>query len=469
MSYNPCKSERRCGTLLCKQQQQPRCRGAERDRNAMQRIPPSQRLSQQLAGLLQEGLSSDSNQSEVRSLLIRFGIQRILQELLEAEQRDFLGVDRYERGSARHGQRNGYAPTHVDTGEGRIGLEAPQVRNSAEPFQSQLLAFLKGRTDVMERLVSEMYAHGLSTRDIEMAFTDATGGCVISRSVVSEVTERLWQEYQAFREQRWEGVKILYLFADGLYEPMRATGSSREAILCLWAICGDGRKRLLDVVLGNRESRDAWLESLRGLVSRGLQSPVLMTSDGAPGLTAALEQIFPEALRQRCLVHKTRNITQKVSAADLAAVKADVLSAYHASQPEVARLVADVVAKKWQPVYPSAMASFVDDFEACIAYLRCPPAHHKFIRTTNLAERAIEEERRRTKTIPRFFDEKSCLKLCFASLLRASRRWQRVTISEFDRTRLDLLREQLHQEYLARRGQAVPSQPAKPKEAVTAA
>lgn len=86
--------------------------------------------------------------------------------------------------------------------------------------------------------------------------------------------------------------------------------------MCLWAICEDGRKRLLDVVLGNGESRDAWLESLRGLVSRGLGTPVLMTSDGAPGLTAALEQTFPEALRQRCLVHKTRNTLGKVEVAD---------------------------------------------------------------------------------------------------------------------------------------------------------
>jgi transposase-like protein len=422
----------------------------------MQKIPPSERLGGQLSELLREGLAAESNQAEVRGMFIRLGMQRMLQEMLEAEQRDFLGVERYERGAARQGQRNGYTPAHVETGEGRVELQAPQVRHSPQPFESKLLGFLKGRTEIVERLATEMYAHGLSTRDIEAAFTDATGGSVLSKSAVSEVTERLWAEYQAFREQRWDGFEIVYLFADGLYEPMQATGSTRDAILCLWAICGDGRKRLLDVVVGNRESRDAWLESLRGLVGRGLRSPVLAASDGAPGLTAALEEVFPEALRQRCLCHKTRNVTQKVAAVDLSAVKADVQSAYYASRPEVARLVADDVVKKWQPKYPSAMASFLDDFEACIAYLRCPPSHHKFIRTTNLAERSIEEERRRTKTIPRFFDEKSCLKLCYASLIRASQRWQRVTITEFERTQLGVLREQLHQEYLIRRGKAVP-------------
>ncbi len=322
----------------------------------------------------------------------------------------------------------------------------------------------------MERLVSEMYAHGLSTRDIELAFTDATGGCLLSKSAVSEVTARLWQEYQAFREQRWDGVEILYLFADGLYEALRGTGDRREAILCLWAICGDGRKRLLDVVVGNTESQDAWLESLRDLVRRGLSAPVLMASDGSPVLIAALEATFPEALRQRCLAHKVRNVTAKVSAADHAQVKADVQSAYYASTPETARLLAEAVVQRWQPRYPGAVSSFLEDFEACIAYLRCPPAHHKYIRTTNLAERAIEEERRRTKTIPHFFNERGGLKLCYAALLRASQRWQRVTISEFDRTRLKVLWEQLHQEYPARRGRTASSAAeAKAREAATVA
>jgi putative transposase len=135
---------------------------------------------------------------------------------------------------------------------------------------------------------------------------------------------------------------------------LRESGDHRDAILCLWAICADGRKRLLDVSLGNKESREAWLEVLRDLVGRGLGAPVLMTSDGAPGLTAALEEVFPEALRQRCLVHKTRNVTAKVSAQDLAQVKGDIQSAYYAASPEVAKLVAEAVVKKWQPTYPSA-------------------------------------------------------------------------------------------------------------------
>ena len=408
----------------------------------MERIAPSKRLAQELARLLQGEPALPPG--ELRSLLVKLGARRILQELLEAEQRDFLGADRYERCEERKGVRNGYAELGLDMAEGRLELWAPQVRDSSEPFQSKLLAFLRGRTEVLERLVTEMYVHGLSTRDIEAAFTDVTGGCIISRSAVSEVTERLWQEYRAFRERDLSDLEVEYLFADGLYESLRRIGRRKEAVLCLWVICADGRKVLLDVVVGNRESMEAWLECLRGLVRRGLRLPVLMSSDGAPGLVAALEQVFPKALRQRCLAHKTRNVLAKVSAEGHSQVKADIQSAYYASSQEVARLVATQVVAKWQRAYPTAMSSFQEDFEACIAYLRCPASHHKYIRTTNLAERSIEEERRRSKVIPGFFDEKSALKLCFASLLRASQRWQRVRVTDWDRLQLDRLRQELY-------------------------
>jgi putative transposase len=183
--------------------------------------------------LVQDGVAGDVERGELRGMVMRLGMQRLVQELLEGEQRDFLGVERYERAGERRGHRNGYEPTHVETGEGRIAVHVPQVRNSAEPFESQLLVFLKGRTATVERLVSEMYAHGLSTRDIEAAFTDATGSCVLSKSTVSEVTSKLWEEYQAFRQQRWDGIAIDHLFADGLYDALEKSGDHRDAILCV--------------------------------------------------------------------------------------------------------------------------------------------------------------------------------------------------------------------------------------------
>ncbi|MBI2323136.1 MAG: transposase [Chloroflexi bacterium] len=131
----------------------------------MKRIPPSERVAKQLAELV-DGKATVSEETELRGLLLRLGVQRVLQELLEAEQREFLGAERYERGQKRRGQRNGYEPTHVDSAEGRIDLWAPQVRGSGERCTSRLVAFLRGRSAVLERLVGEMYAHGLCPRAI---------------------------------------------------------------------------------------------------------------------------------------------------------------------------------------------------------------------------------------------------------------------------------------------------------------
>ena len=186
-----------------------------------------------------------------------------------------------------------------------------------------------------------------------------------------------------------------------------------------------------------------WLDFLRDMLGRGLGHPVLITTDGAPGLVRAVEEVFAHSLRQRCLVHKVRNVTDKVPDSVRAEVKAAVQAAYYAPTKEVAEMVAADVLQKYQGTYPSAMKSFQEDWEACVAYLRCPQIHHKRIRTTNLIVRSFLEERRRTKVIPRFFTEQSCLKLAFATLWQASQRWQGVRMSDFERQQLALLRKEL--------------------------
>jgi putative transposase len=148
-------------------------------------------------------------------------------------------------------------------------------------------------------------------------------------------------------------------------------------------------------------------------------------------------------LRQRCLAHKTRNVTDKVPDSARAEVKAAVQAAYYAPNQEVARMIAADVLETYQALYPSAMKSFQDDEEACIAYLRCPRVHHKRTLTTNVLECSFLEERRRTKVIPRFFTEKSCLKLVVATLWRTNQRWQDVRMTDIERQQLRLLRREL--------------------------
>lgn len=409
----------------------------------MQRIPPSQIVRQRINQVLRDGVPGEA---DVVTLVVRLGVERLVQEMLEQEVTDYLGREHYQRrqpDQEHRGYRNGYEPGYLHTAEGQISVQVPQVRDGPATYRSQVMTALRGHSDVLERLAVAMYTRGLSTRDIEAALEEATGERLLSRSAVSELTETLWQDFEAFSRRDLSGFEVEYLFLDAVYESLRLQGAGKEGILCAWAICADGRKILLHLALGNKESYQNWLDFLRDMVRRGLRAPVLITSDGSPSLMRAIEEVFPRSLRQRCLAHKVRNVVDKVSDNRRDEIKAAVQAAYHTPDEVVAEMVAADVLKKYQERYPSAMKAFQDDWPACIAYLRCPRVHHKSIRTTNLLERSFLEQRRRTKTIPRFFTEKSCLKLVFATLWQANQSWHGVRMSDFERQQLRLLRRQL--------------------------
>jgi transposase-like protein len=406
-----------------------------------QRIAPSQKLQQGLHEMLSQGYSQDDLPA---SQFLKLAAQMVVQQVLEQEVVDYLGRERYERQPETTGYRNGYKPGRIRSTEGEIQVEVPQVRDTPEPYQSRLMVFLRGNSDVLDYLVTQMYTRGLSTRDIEDSFRDPqTGKSLLSRTAVSEITESLWEEFQAFRERDLSGFEVEYLFLDAIYESLREQGGLKEALLCAWGICRDGRKILLNLDLGNKESLSAWREFCRDMVKRGLPIPTMITTDGAPAVISAVEEIWPQSLRQRCTVHKTRNILDKVPKPAQPEIKRAVNAIWEAPNREVAdKLVTDFI-ERFGKDYPSAVACLQDDLEACLAFLRCPAHHHKRIRTTNLIERAFLEERRRTKTIPRFWDEKSCLKLAFATLWQASLRWQNVRMSELEIAMLKHLRAEL--------------------------
>ena len=185
----------------------------------------------------------------------------MVQEGLEAEQADFVGRERYERGE-RNGYRSGYKPGKLDTAEGRLSVALPQVRDAQQPFHSKLFELLKGDSQMLEYLATEMYACGWSTRDIEAAFTDDNGVCLLSRSGVSEVTEALWEEYEAFQQRDLSDIPVLYLFLDGLYEPLR-WDTAGSGFVCLGDYYRGGQGA---VVVGAGEQRE--LRCLAFLPSR---------------------------------------------------------------------------------------------------------------------------------------------------------------------------------------------------------
>jgi putative transposase len=407
----------------------------------MSKLAPSARLREEITAFLKNTPSVESA-GEALTQLVQLAATRVVQEALEQEQTDFIGRDRYARAPGR-GKRNGYVPGHLDTAEGRLAVAVPQVREAGALYRSVLYDFLRGHSDVVQTLAVEMYARGLSTRDIEAAFTDATGTCLLSKSAVSELTEQLWAEYEAFSQRDLSELPVLYVFLDGLYEPLRTHGITREAVLCAWAITTSGHKVLVHLALGSRESHDDWLGFLRDLVRRGLPVPLAITTDGAPGLLQAVSAVWPKSLRLRCWAHRMRNILAKVPEQLHDIVHAELVAIRDAATPAAGQAAAAAFLARWGPELPSAATCVSEDLEALLALHRLPWRHRKFVRTTNLIERSFVEERRRTKTLPRFFTEKSCLKLVYATLIRAAARWQRIVIGQLEHEQLEVLRREL--------------------------
>jgi transposase-like protein len=377
---------------------------------------------------------------------VKLATQLIIEEALEGEVQAELGREYYERGAVEAaGQRNGYRRGKLDSAEGRIEYAVPQVRGIAG-WRSAVRDALSGRSEELERLAIEMYARGLSVRDIEAAFIDESGRSVLSKSAVSQVTERLWTDYQAFASRDLSPLEVVYLFVDGIAERLHLS-QPREAVLAAWGITRQGNKVLLGLLPGTKEDTVSCKEFLRDLKARGLVDPVLVITDGASGLIRAVEEVFPRSLRQRCLAHRIRNLEAKVPAEPWREVKGLAHAAYRASSPALAWLTKDEFVKRFEAELPSATRCFLDDFEACIAHLRLPISHRRAIRTTNMLERLFGEERRRTKVIPHAFGERAVLKLMFAAMLRASKTWQRVVISDFERRQIEELRNELDEEF----------------------
>lgn len=407
----------------------------------MRRVPPSMLVREDLERLLAGGVDEGEN---IISTLVETVTRLVFQQLLEAEQADYLGGrGRYERREGgRGGSRNGYEPGRLRTAEGPVSLRVPQVRGSGEPYRSNLMSFLDGNSDVLERLVTEMYARGLSTRDVEDAFRDATGELLISKSAVSEITDQLWEDYQSFIARDLSEVSVEYLFCDAIFESLRRQGA-KEALLVAWCIDTEGRKHLLHLAVGNKESEAAWTEFFRNMVTRGLRMPTSVTTDGAPGMINAVDAVFERSVRIRCWFHRLANIRAKLPNDEAPEVMAHLYSVRDAPTLDAARAAADRFENTFAKQFPSAVACFHDDREALLAIHRVPVRHRIRVRTTNLAERGFEEERRRTKVIPRLMSEQATMKLAFATMIRAAERWCRVSINDLERRQLKLLRIEL--------------------------
>ncbi len=220
-------------------------------------------------------------------------------------------------------------------------------------------------------------------------------------------------------------------------------------MLAAWGFTFDGRKVLLHLMAGSKEDAETVSAFFQDMRARGLGDPLLVVSDGAPGVIKAIEVCFPRSARQRCLAHRMRNLAAKVPEDLWPEFKARATAAYQAPSRKIARELAEGLVADYGTELANAVACFMDDFEACIAHLRLPITHRRATRTTNLLERLFVEERRRLKIIPNAFGEKAVLKLMFGAMTRAAERWRSIRITEFERRQMAALRHELDHDYEA--------------------
>jgi putative transposase len=377
------------------------------------RIAPSARIEEAIEAALLDGIADPDRISQ----LGRLGTQLIIQRAVEEEVEAFLGRARYERTTEATGSRNGTRPRRVQTAEGEITIAMPQVRDSLVRFVSSTIPDTKAvvRTRPLEALVIGADVRGLSDRDIESLAAEAGLG-IISKTTVSTICRELRDRYRAFRARSLGEVRLLALFLDAIYLPTRPEGP-KEGVLVAWGFTTDGERVLLDVCLGQRERLEDWLDLGRGLTARGLRSPLLVVSDGAPGLIRAVTELWPDADRQRCSVHRLRNVLAKLP--ERPGLHERVRAAYWAAldgaaSPAEAEHALRVLVGELSAEYPSAAACLAEDLPALTVHLAYPLRLRRRLRSTNLLERSLEEVRRRTKVIGRFPGETSCLTMAWA-------------------------------------------------------
>jgi putative transposase len=412
-------------------------------------VPPSAEIEEQIDRLLAVGVGE--NPRESLSELARLGARLIIQRAVEDEFDAWLGRARYERRpehqrGLRHygdGLRNGFRPRRVQTLEGELEVEIPQVREAAEPFVSKLFPCSTKvlRTEPLRAMVIGAFVRGLSMRDIE-SLCEKAGLGKLSKSTAARLCTELRERFEQFKRRDLYDIQVAALFLDAVFLPVRPDGP-KEGVLVAWGFTEQGERVLLAVMLGMRESHEDWLALGRDLIARGLGAPLLIVADGAPGLIKAVEQCWPASDRQHCAVHRVRNLLAKLPERERERVRGAYWQALDDATDErngKQRLRA-LVDELDRAGYTAAAKCLADDLDALVVHLRYPTRHRRRWRSTNLLERSLAEVKRRTKVIGRFPGETSCLTLVWAVLdLYITHAKNGVRFNQLERQRLHRIR-----------------------------
>ena len=349
-------------------------------------------------------------------------VERVLQEVLEAEMTEHVGAVPHERTDTRKGHRNGHKPRTLRTRVGTLNLLVPQDREGT--FSTRLFCRYQRNEKALVLALMEMYVEGVSTRKVKDV-TEQLCGTTFSKSLISSLAGRLDAELEAWRSRPLEAKAYPYLFVDARYEKVRVDGRVvSQGVLVVSGVREDGYREILAVEVADTESEATYQEMFRSLKSRGLSGVELVCSDDHKGLKAAITRHFQGASWQRCQVHYVRNLLGMVSFAKRKELGADLRAIFAATSREQALGIASSVANKWREKGNEKVAEHLEEHvEECLTCLAFPESHRRRIRTINGLERLNQEIKRRTRVVRIFPNRYSCLRLVSALAVEHSEEW----------------------------------------------
>ncbi len=354
--------------------------------------------------------------------VVRNTVEETLNGLLEGEAEQICNAGRYERNGEREAHRSGKYQRKLMTQAGEVTLEVPKLKGAS--FETQIIERYKRRESSVEESLVEMYLAGVSVRRVE-DITEALWGERVSPSSISRLNEQIYERIDEWR-QRPLAESYPYVFMDGIWLK-RSWGGQVENISVLVAIGvnEEGRREVIAVEEGLKESKEAWLELLRGLYSRGVKQMRLVVSDAGAGLKYALPEVYPATKQQRCVFHFHKNILDKVPKSQMKEV-IPRLQAIHAMEDaqKAKEKALEIVQWLKDNKLKAAAKVLAEGIDESLIYHQFPREHHKSLRTNNMLERIMKEIRRRTRVVGSFPDGKSALMLVSARLRHiATKKW----------------------------------------------
>jgi len=358
----------------------------------------------------------------------------LIAEAVEAELAEFLEQfqDLKDEQGRRAVVRNGYQPQRqIQTGIGTVSVQVPKTRDrngSGIHFRSQLLPPYLRRTKSLEELIPWLYLKGVSSGDFQETLTallgpDAEG---LSATTVSRLKARWKDEHKRWAGRSLQGKRYVYFWADGVYFNIRSD-EARQCILVIVGVTEQGSKEFVAIEDGYRESEQSWLEMLEQMKRRGLDvGPKLAVGDGALGFWKALSKVYGETRHQRCWVHKTANVLNKLPKSQQAKAKSRLHEIWMAATRVQAHSAFGTFVKAYEAKYPKAAECLEKDREALLAFYDFPALHWQHIRTTNPIESTFATVRLRTAKTRGCVSRQSILSLVYRLGMSAQKRWRRL-------------------------------------------